>query len=146
MNKNVDDKMELRRRNLLRFKERTDSEWQSIAKQIGVSPSDLSQRLSGSRPFTEKFARQVETRLKLSEGSLDLESFATSGRPSQNGDEGLLVRVITAIDASVKASGKPDIKGEVKYGHLVEFVYEDSKERGMPSQQWLVRLIRLILD
>jgi hypothetical protein len=146
MNKNVDDKMDLRRRSLQRYKEQTSAEWQSIAKQIGVSASDLSQRLSGRRPFTEKFARQVENRLKLAEGSLDSESFPTSGRPSQNSDEGLLVRVISGIDAAVKASGKPDIKGEAKYGRLVEFVYEDSKERGTQSSQWLLRLVRLILD
>jgi len=147
VNKNVDDKMDLRRRRLQLYREQSAAEWQSIAKQIGVSASDLSQRLSGHRPFTEKFARQVENRLKLTAGWLDLEEEQQqSRRPSQTGDESLLVRVISAIDTAVKATGKPDIKGEDRYGHLVEFVYEDSKERGMPSQSWLVRLVRLILE
>lgn len=146
MNKSVDDKMDQRRRNLQLYKEQSADEWQRIAKKVGVSGSDLSQRLSGHRPFTEKFARQVENRLNLSTNWLDLEhGNSRPGQPSQIGDEGLLVRVIAAIDIALKASGKPDIKGEA-YGRLVEFVYEDSKERGLPTETWFTRLVKLILD
>lgn len=147
MNKNFDDKMDLRRKNLQRYKDQSGDEWQRIGKKTGFSPSHLSQIISGHRPFTEKTARKLEPKLALSAGWLDLEhDISRPGQPSQNGDEGLLVRVIGAIDIALKAAGKADIKGEAKYGRLVEFAYEDSKERGMPPETWYLRLVKLILD
>ena len=147
MKTQVVDKMDLRRKNLQLLKEQTGDEWQTVAKRVGMSASHLSQVLNGIRPFTEKTARNIEHKLNLSAGWLDLEHERTiSGQSSQNTDAGLLTRVIAAIDGALKSIGKWEVRDSEKYGKLVEFVYEDTRQRGMPNDAWFTRLLRLILE
>lgn len=148
MNKNVDDKMTLRRRNLLLLKEQTRDEWQTLAKRLGVTKSYLSQLSTGHRPFSEKTARGFEAKLKLSEGWFDLEHERVSkpGPASQSGDDGVLARLIPAIDRALKAAGKVAFRDDEKYGRLLALLYEDSTTRGMPEDAWIARLVKLILD
>lgn len=146
MNKNVEDMMERRRRNLALLKEQTRDEWQTLAKRLATTKSWLSQLSTGHRPFTERTARGFEKKLSLSPGFFDTEQISNSRPTSQNADKGLLPRVIAGIDSALKATGKAEIADSSQYGRLVEFVYEDSVERGMPSHEWLVRLLKLILD
>jgi transcriptional regulator with XRE-family HTH domain len=148
MNKNVDDKMQLRRSNLLRLKEQTRDEWQTLAKRLGTTKSWLSQLSTGHRPFSEKTARGFEKKLGLSSGWFDTDhgQIAHSRPTSQSGDQVSLASVITAIDAAVKAIGQTAFRDDAKYGRLLELIYEDSKERGMPQEAWLTRLLKLILD
>lgn len=147
MKTHVVDKMDLRRKNLQLLKDQTGDEWQTVAKRVGMSASHLSQILTGHRPFTEKTARNIEHKLSLSPGWLDLEHERTAlGQGSQNTDAGLLTRVIAAIDGALKSIGKWEMRDSEKYGRLVEFVYEDSRDRGMPNDAWFTRLMRLVLE
>lgn len=141
MNRSIE---ELRRKNLALLKEQWGGEWQSLAKKIGKSPSHLSQIQSGHRPFTEKTARAIEQKLVLAERWLDLEHDSAPQRVSQNEDAGVLARVIAAIDSALKAENA-DV-GRGKYGRLVTFIYEDSRERGAQNESWIRRLVKLIVD
>lgn len=145
MNKNVDDKMHLRRRNLLLLKEQTRDEWQTLAKRLDTTKSWLSQISTGHRPFSEKTARGFEKKLGLSLGWFDTEQ-EQPRPPSQTSDGVSLAGVIAGIDAAVKAVGKTAFRDDVKYGRLLELIYEDSLERGMPKEAWLTKLVRLLLD
>lgn len=144
MNKGIDDKMDLRRKNLRRYQSTAGDEWQRIAKKTGFSASHLSQIMSGHRPFTERTARTIEQKLQLAASWLDQE-ISNSGTASQIGDEPSLAGVITAIDSAERASGRA-LKNDARYGRLVELVYEDCRVRGMPTESWLTRLVKLILD
>lgn len=147
MNKNVDDKMTVRRRNFEVLKDRSGNQWPVLMKKVGISASYENHLRTGRRPFSEKTAQKIETALGLRPGWFDLkEHLKAPGRASQISDEGLLPRVITAIDSALKASGKGDVKDTSRYGRLVEFVFEESSERGVPSPEWLTRLLKLILD
>lgn len=148
MNKNIDDKMHLRRRKLLDLKETTRDEWQTLAKRLGTTKSWLSQLSTGHRPFSEKTARGFEKKLGLSSGWFDTEQgeAGQSRLPSQSSDDVSLPRVIAVIDSAVKAAGKPAFRDDAKYGVFLELIYEDSKERGMPKDSWLLRLVKLILE
>src|SRR5947209_2514390 len=116
MNKNVDDKMHLRRRNLLLLKEQTRDEWQTLAKRLGSTKSWLSQLSTGHRPFSEKTARGFEKKLNLSSGWFDTEQEepSQSRLPSQTSDGVSLAGVIAGIDAAVKAVGKTAFRDDAK--------------------------------
>lgn len=144
MNKNVDEKMHRRRRNLALLKTQWGDEWQSLAKKLGVSPSQLSQIQSGHRPFSERTARQFEQKLALAIGWLDLEKPQGTGSTSQNDDGALLEHIVNSLDSNLKALGKDMSKG--KFFRVATFVHEDSKERGPQSEAWLRSLLRLILE
>lgn len=148
MNKNVDDKMHLRRRNLVLLKEQTRDEWQTLAKRLKVTKAYISQISTGHRPFTEKTAKSFEARLNLATGWFDAEHERSSkpGLASQSSDEGLLMRLIPAIDRALKAAGKVAFREDEKYGRLLELLYEDSTARGIPDETWIARLVKLILD
>lgn len=145
MNKTVDGKMDLRRRNLLLLKRQWEDDWQVLAKKLDVSASYLSQIQSGHRPFSERTARQFEDKLKLKEGWFDLEHSSTMPT-SQNDDAALLSRTVDALDLALKGLGK-DIESKKRFFRIATFVYEDSKERGaVQSEAWLQSLLRLILE
>lgn len=144
MNKNVDGKMDQRRRNLALLNGQWGGEWQSLAKRLSVSPSHLSQIQSGHRPFTERTARQFEQKLSLAKDWLDLEHVAGTTPSSQNDDGALLESIVDALDSALKAIGKDLSKG--RFFRVATFVQEDSKERGRQSEAWLRSLLRLILE
>lgn len=143
MNKNVDGKMDQRRRNLALLKGQWGGEWQSLAKKLCVSPSHLSQIQSGHRPFTERTARQFEPKLGLAIGWLDSDHSPAIGT-SQNDDGALFDATLNTLDSALKGLGKDMARG--KFARVATFVHEDSKERGRQSEAWLRSLLRLILE
>lgn len=64
------DISEVRRRNLYRLVNQYESQ-ADMARSLGISPQALSGVLTGNKPFGERFARSIETALKVKPGWLD---------------------------------------------------------------------------
>lgn len=60
----------IRRHNLHRLVSQYDSQ-AAMARALGISPQALSGVLTGNKPFGERFARSIETALKVKPGWLD---------------------------------------------------------------------------
>ena len=72
------DISEVRRRNLYRLVHQYDSQ-ADMARSLGISPQARSGVLTGNKPFGERFARSVETALKVKPGWLDRNGGSEAG-------------------------------------------------------------------
>lgn len=69
---------DVRRRNLSRLLYQYDSQ-AAMARAVGISPQALSGVLTGNKPFGERFARSIETALKVKPGWLDRNGGSEAG-------------------------------------------------------------------
>ena len=139
----ADDIHEIRKRN---FKALV-TQWNgptNLARELGYNgPSYVSQMVSGNRPITEKTARQIEGKLKLTPGVLDRDSSlsAKGARPAAV-DTQMISRIISLVTTTLEESGvrlQP-----AKFAELVAMVYEDASERGHADEKLINRVIGLL--
>ena len=109
----------------------------SLSKKLGVTPSYISQMLSGERPITEKSARKFEEKLGLRLGYMS--------EPHEGDvaiDQSLVLKVIHRVGIALdecKMTLPP-----TKFADVVTLVYEEAARTGTIDEEFISRILRLM--
>lgn len=149
---NLDDPAQQVRRERLHDLIKTRGGPAALALKLQLSgPSYLSQLLSGTRPFTEKTARQYETKLGMKPGWFDSSpaSVVSGDFPtavsSASSDVDLVVNVTLAIQEALAAEGiKITDSMSVSRSRLIEDALEHARIAGKLEPGYLQRLVKLL--
>jgi hypothetical protein len=129
------------RRDNLRELARTWGGPTSLSRKLGHSNGSYLAQLMGphpSRSVSEKVAREIERTLGLSLGWLDSEQTPSIARL----DDETLGACVRAVGAALRDAGhKPD---PIRYGTLVELVYDRWRLTGRLDEQFLNKLMELV--
>lgn len=105
----------------------------NLAAKLGFAPSYMSHWVNGRRPFTEKAARDVETKLGLEFGWMDNENSSTKE---------LTIDAVTYAYEALEESGAR--LAATKKVEFVGLAYDLSMVLGVSAKDFINRVARLI--
>ena len=112
----------------------------SLARKLGHSnPSYLAQLIgpNPTREVSEKVARDIESKLGLPIGWMDVEH-----EPSKPVDDAMLAECVRACAAALRDAGlRPDPE---RYGTIVSLVYDHARTTGRLDETYVKKIISLM--
>lgn len=113
----------------------------NLAKKLGVTPSYVSQIMSGDRTITEKGAAKIESKLNLTPGFMSTERTPESIKPARV-DDSLIIKVIQHIGAHAEEAGI--VIAPSKFAEVVTLVYEEALRTKSVDDDYIDRVLRLL--
>lgn len=111
----------------------------NLAKKLNVTPSYVSQMLSGERPITEKTALKIEEKLGLGFGWMSASHAAEGPRPV---DDELVSRVILTVGTLAEEAGIH--LAPSKFAEVVALVYEEATRTKTIDEGYIARVLKLL--